>query len=321
MISSDPPSWLRDPQIPVVQCAANFSEGARWEVLEAIVSAAGHHPEAVVADWSADPDHNRMVLSLLGTPEGAVGAVLAAARVVIELVDLRLHSGAHPRMGVIDVVPFAPIRNTTLEECQAIAERCGHALLEELHVPVYFYAKSARPGRLTELPAIRHAVRATGHGMPRWMDYPPDLGTAVLPSRGTAVVGARPPLVAYNVFVARGTLNDARAVARQIRSKRTTEPVLHGVRALGLMLVSRGLPQVSMNLTAPHRTTLPRVYAYVATALEQRGAEAGAGEVIGLVSEATLGGVKPGDVSAQSLKPSQVVEYWLGTSHLLTGVT
>lgn len=306
--------------LPIVQCAANFSEGRRQDVVAAIAEAASAFPECVAADVSADPDHNRMVLSLLGAPESVLRAVLAACEEALRHLELRSHAGAHPRVGVADVIPFTPIRGASMDTCRELALRAAHTLWHDLRIPVYLYEHSARPHRPRSLPEIRKRLRASGTGLPDLTDLAPDFGEPRLGPGGAAVVGARDPLVAYNVFVAGGGVDAARHAARVIRQRRNSCPEIVGVRALGLELPSRNAAQVSMNLTQPYATPIPGVFAYVADALGRYGGQAGPGEVVGLVPRQTLGGCHPGDRGLELLTETQVIENWLETAGSPEGV-
>jgi len=317
-----PFSWVGHfrPGLPLVQCAANFSEGRRMAVLQEIVDSARVGSDVVVADWSADPDHNRAVISLLGEPEAVLHAVLGAARTALAKLDLSCHVGAHPRMGVVDVVPFTPIRDVSMDACRDLALRCARTFADELGVPVYLYGQAARPGRPRELPDLRRAVRAKGRGQPDWRFLEPDYSAPFDPRRGATVVGARPALVAYNVYLDRGSLVSAERAAIKVRRYRSNDPRVRGVRALAFELLSKRQCQVSMNLTDVNATTLPEVYRFVSEALREEDAEAGAGEVIGLVPQRTLGYAHPGDQGLEYLKETQIVEYWTGTLDAASGV-
>lgn len=297
--------------VPIVQCAANFSEGRRSDVIESIVRAAASEAGAIVADYSADPDHNRMVLSLLGKPDAVRRAVLRAAAEAVRLIDLRTHSGAHPRVGVVDVVPFTPIRGLDLAECAALADVTAEAMATDLGIPVYLYEHAARPGRPVSLPAIRKAVGASGSAEPRFDLLAPDYPAPLDPAKGAAVVGARGPLVAYNIYLRRGGLEHARKAAKIIRDERDRNAAIAGVRSLGLYLPSHGLAQVSMNVTRPADTPLPGVFEFVAHAVRDVGGEVGEGEVIGLVPMVSLSGAQPGEKGIEIMRPSQIIEYWV----------
>lgn len=297
---------------PVVQCAANFSEGRDEDVIRAIAGAARTAEGAVVADVSADPDHHRMVLSLLGHPEAVAAAIVKAVRSAAAHFDLRRHQGAHPRMGVADVVPFTPVRGVAMEQCVALARSVG-AQLADMGIPVYFYERSALVGRPSSLPHIRRAVGAVRGGELCFERLTPDLGGAPSDRLGAAVVGARMPLVAYNIYLASGGRAEARAAAARVRADRQTHGEIAGVRAMGLYLPSRGTAQVSMNVTMPDRTPLPGIYAYLSGVLEQLEAAAGESEVVGLLNQAALGGPSLSELHLESLLPTQVIEYWTET--------
>lgn len=296
---------------PLVQCAANFSEGRRADVVEAIASAATA-PGAVVADWSADPDHNRMVLTLLGRPEGVAEALLRAAAVAIERIDLRVHDGVHPRIGAVDVVPFTPIRNVTMEECIALSKRVAQDLATAHGLPVYLYELSVDLGRVQALPARRRggfeAIRDAELTGDRTPDYGP--GRAH-PTAGAAIVGARPPLVAWNVDLDAGDASAAREIAAAIRTERDRQASLAGVRAIGLWLPRRGCAQVSMNLTQVRAGVVPATLRFVRQEAERRVVNLRGSEFIGLVPLCALGESSPSEVLWQDFRPEQILEYWL----------
>jgi len=302
------------PGVPVVQCAANFSEGRDASIIASIAEAAGTAAGAVVADVSSDPDHNRSVVSLLGPPDAIRNAVVCAASEAARRMDLRRHRGVHPRMGVVDVVPFTPIRRVSMAECVALAEAVGEAFADDLGIPIYYYERSARPGRPVALPAIRSAVGAVPGAPPSFAGLAPDLGPVPTHRLGAVVVGARDPLVAYNIGLAQGSVTHAKRAAVRIRRERELLPCLSGVRALGLFLASRGLAQVSMNVTRPHATPIPGIRSFVETVLRELGARAGDGEIVGLVPRISFGGMSPQDLGLSSLRANQVIETWTETS-------
>jgi len=299
---------------PVVQCALNVSEGRRPEVLGELVAAASAHEGVVLADWSADPDHHRAVLSLLGHPSATADAVLAIAAVATRRIDLRLHEGVHPRLGVLDVVPFTPVRDIEMSECIDLSRRVAERLAHEAGLPVHFYELSSPGGRTVTLPEIRrHYARAAldpARRSPR-----PDVAAGPTdPARGVCVVGARGPLVAYNVEVSGEDDRLARAIAAGIRAQRVERPELSGVMALGLWLPSRRVAQVSMNLTRPLATPLPTVFGAVARLAEERGGKALRSEVVGLIPEASLAGEPPESILWFDARPGQILERWLRPS-------
>lgn len=295
---------------PVVQSAINFSEGRRAEVVDAIVAAARTVPGAVVADHSADKDHNRMVLTLLGDGVSVRAAALATARVAVREIDLRAHTGAHPRIGAVDVIPLVPVRGISMEECVALSLRIGEELARELGLPVYLYEHSADPSFPQALPEIRKGGFEGLFGRSLHARFGPEFPH---PTAGAVVVGARDPLVAWNILLDSPDDSAARAIAASIRRDRGSNSVLDGVRALGLWLPSRRMAQVSMNLTKPAVTPLPSVFDWVRSASDQLGAQVVESEVVGLVSMASLGGEPPERVLWQRYRESQLMEYWLGS--------
>ena len=241
---------------PLLECVPNVSEGrnhARLRRLAETVETAG----ARLVDMHADVDHHRSVFTFLGAPETVERAALAFARLTVELIDLRAHAGVHPRVGALDVMPFVPLAGLPMADAVAIAQRVGRALAAETNVPVFFYEEAAIvPGRrdLPELRAGGFEHLAERLGDPRWR---PDAGPATPhPSAGAAVIGARRPLIALNAMLDSDDVAGARAVAEAVRER--TPGGLAAVRALGVMLPSRGVAQVSMNLL-DYRRTSPRL--------------------------------------------------------------
>jgi glutamate formiminotransferase len=297
---------------PIIQSAINFSEGRRTEVIEAIAQAISEVHGAILADYSADADHNRMVASILGGPETIFKAAIAATKVAIERIDLREHTGAHPRIGAVDVLPVVPIRDISMLECVALSHRIGQELAARFHLPVYFYEQSTEPGRLSELPELRSGgfeglftVSLSGDRIPDAGPHHPH------PTAGAAIVGARYPLVAYNINLATTEVAVARRIAAKIREGRLLIPELQGVRALGLWLPSRGQAQVSMNLTLPDQSPMPAVFDFVRAQAKHEGVQAAESEIIGLIPRASLGGVPPERILWHGYRETQVIEYWL----------
>lgn len=296
----------------VVQSAINFSEGRRAEVIEAIAEAGWDRPDVLLADCSADPDHNRMVATLLGRPEAVRRAAVEMACVAVAWIDLRHHSGVHPRLGAVDVVPITPIRAVTMAACVEVAAQIGRDLAGRLALPVFFYEQSAAPGRRTALPDIRKGGFEGLFTEPLSGPRAPDLGPATPhPTAGAVVVGARGPLVAYNILLDTPDVRAARRIAAVIRRERETRPELRGVRALGLPLPSRQSAQVSMNLTRPDWTPLPGVFNFVQREAAQMGVKVLASEIIGLVPRDALGGEPPERLLWRDYRETQILEHWL----------
>ena len=282
---------------PLIQCVPNFSEGRRGENIAAILEAVRATPGVRLADWSADQDHHRLVVTFLGPPERVRDAALAAAAAALAALDISTHQGVHPRLGAIDVLPFVPIRDITLAECALLAVGVGRELADRHQLPVYLYEAATPDGR--SLPVVRkdafHRLR-------------PDFGPpSPHPTAGAVVVGARGPLIAYNVNLATPDIAIARQIAREVRAGAAR---MEGVRALGLALPSRGLTQVSMNITRPAETSLWAVFGYVARRARALGTDVVASEVIGALPGPSAFGVLA-DALRADLKPGQVLlENW-----------
>jgi glutamate formiminotransferase len=282
---------------PLVQCVPNFSEGRDPAVITAIVDAVRQTPGVRLADWSADTDHNRLVLTFVGPPNAVHTAVLASTTAAIERIDLRTHQGVHPRLGAMDVLPFVPLSGITLSECAEIARSVGTALADQFALPIFFYEAASASNNT--LPFVRKSAFGV---------LAPDFGpNAPHPTAGAAVVGARGALIAYNVNLATSDLSIARAIAREMR----VLPHLTGIRALGLRLPSRGLTQVSMNLTRPAATPLLAVFQYVQRRAQELGTSVIESEIIGALPGPTAFEVLADALQATTLKPGQVLlENW-----------
>jgi len=290
----------------LVECVPNFSEGRRPEVVEAIVAPLVGVPGVRLLDHRADPDHNRLVVSLVGDPEPLADALSASCRVAVERIDLRTHRGAHPRIGAVDVVPFVPLRGVTMAECVTIAREFGSRLNRETGVPVYFYEEAAtRPDRRNledvrrgQFEALRREIGTPGRA--------PDVGeAAVHPSAGATAVGARRFLVAFNVNLASRDLAVAKAVAKAVRASSGGLP---HVKAVGVDLAGRGMVQVSMNLTDHEATPLHEALERVRAEAHSRGVEVAETEIYGMVPAAAMLDAAAHDLQAAGFDHSQVIE-------------
>jgi len=283
----------------IVQCVPNFSEGRKPEVMEAIVSAARQTAEVRIADWSGDPDHNRMVLTLVGQPEQVLKSVLAAADAAIHHIDLRTHHGAHPRLGAIDVLPFVPIKGVTMEECTQLAYRAGAELAKTHNLPVFYY-EAAASGRT--LPYVRkHA----------FVDLFPDAGPsdAPHPTAGAVVVGARNPLIAYNVELDTTDMKAARKIATELRDGGSAG--ISGVRTLALFLESKQRAQISMNVVDTENVSLHDLFRTICERCAELGIDVVGSEVIGAVPGYSAFQVVAEALNSTGLRPGQVLfENW-----------
>lgn len=266
----------------IVECVPNFSEGRRKQVVDKIVHSIRSVPGIKVLDVEMDPDHNRSVVTFTGNKENVQEAAFRGARAAVELIDLTKHKGQHPRIGALDVLPFVPIAGVTLDECVEIANRVGARIGKELKVPVYLYEAAAkRPDRVNlenvrrgEFEGLRESILTDES---RYPDYGPRM---VHPTAGAVAVGARMPLIAFNINLRTKDLKVAKEIARKIRTSGGGLPKL---KALGLFLETKGMVQVSMNLTDYTVTPLSLVFETVQKEAEKMGVEIAESEIIGLV--------------------------------------
>jgi len=252
----------------LLECVPNFSEGRNPATVEALldsIRAAG----ACVLDHSLDPDHHRSVITFAGSPDAILEAAVAAAGKAADLIDLRRHKGVHPRIGALDVLPFVPIRGISLTECAGLAVRAAERIWDLHRVPAFLYEAAARLPERTNLAAIR-----------RHPPGKPDIGDALHPTAGAVAIGARNFLIAYNVNLTGGSLAAARRIAARVRESSGGLPC---VKALGLPLASRGLLQVSMNLTNFEVTPMHAAFHAVNSAAEKEGMQIVESELIGLI--------------------------------------
>ena len=269
----------------VLEAVPNFSEGRNLDVVNGIVEAM-REAGATVLDWSADADHHRCVVTIVGPPKAVENAALAGAHVACKHIDLRSHDGVHPRIGALDVLPFVPLVGLTLEQARVVALRVGRRIVDEVGVPVYFYGHASEsPGHsLHEL--RRGGFETLVKGWPQ--GRPADLVPAAWPypgahpTLGVTCVGARSVLLAWNVYVSDLTLAQARQVARELREQHSG---LAGVRALALELPRRGALQISMNLEDPRVTSPARVFEYLETLVLASGGRVIETEIIGLMPD------------------------------------
>ncbi len=257
----------------VLECVPNFSEGRDLVKVREIVMSL-RRPGVLLLDYSSDPDHNRTVVTIAGPPVAVVEAAVAAVGKAAELIDLRQHRGVHPRMGAADVVPFVPVSGITLERAAHLARLAGEQMVTQHQVPVFFYEAAAmRPG----LRRLEQARRGGFEGTAALGKFP-DLGGALHPSAGAAIVGARDFLVAFNLLLETADVELAQRIARQVRESGGGFP---GVKALGVPV--RGHAQVTLNITDFRRTPVQRVFERVRELATAERTAILSGELIGLV--------------------------------------
>lgn len=269
----------------VVECIPNVSEGRRADVIEACASSI-RTAGAALLDLHTDAAHNRSVYTFAGSPSTVRDAVLALAATAIDRIDLRQHTGVHPRIGAVDVIPLVPISGVTMADCVALAKDLGETLARRHGLPIYFYEHSATQPERRRLEQIRRGEFEGLAARLRTPAWAPDCGPAEPhPSAGASVVGARPPLLAYNVNLASDRLDVAKAIARRVRESSGGLP---SVKALGLALADRGIVQVSMNLTNVTECPPHVVFALIVEEAARHGVEVLESEIVGLIPAAAL---------------------------------
>ena len=265
----------------IMECVPNFSEGRDLQKIDKIVAPFRGKQGVKLLDYSNDEDHNRLVVTVVGEPEPLRDAVLEAIGVAVELIDLNHHQGQHPRMGAVDVVPFIPIRNVTMEEAVALSKEVGKEVAKRYNLPVFLYEKSASAPHRENLAAVR---KGEFEGMAEKIKQPewhPDFGLAERqPTAGTVAIGARMPLVAYNINLNTPSLEIAHDIAKKIRF---IGGGLRYCKAMGVELKDRGITQVSINMTDYTRTALYRAFELVRVEARRYGVSIVGSEIIGLV--------------------------------------
>lgn len=281
-----------------IEAVPNFSEGRDRRRIEALVAAMSGVPGAWVLDLHADPDHNRSVVTLAGEPQPVAEAALRGVAQAAESIDLRRHSGEHPRIGAIDVLPFIPIEGVKMEDCIALARQTGREIWSRNRIPVYFYEEAAMRPERKKLESVRSGeFEYLREEAPLNPDRAPDVGGPALhPSAGAVAVGARKFLIAYNIDLDTPDVSIARSIARVIRASNGGLP---HVKAIGVELKERKLAQVSTNLTDFERMPIRRVFDAVRRESERHGCGIAGSEIVGLVPRKALG---PDDVAYLQLK-------------------
>lgn len=266
----------------VVECVPNFSEGRRRDVIDKIISSIKSVTGVKLLDVESDTDHNRSVVTFVGDRESVKEAAFRGAKTAEELIDLNKHRGQHPRMGALDVLPFVPISGVSMKDCVAVANQVGERIARELGIPVFLYEAAARRPERKNLENVR---RGEFEGLRDSIDRDdsriPDYGPReVHPTAGATAVGARMPLVAFNVNLKSTDVTVAKGIAKKIRASSGGMP---HVKALGLSLADRGMVQVSMNLTDYTVTSVSKVFEAIQREAKDRGIEIAEGELIGLI--------------------------------------
>ena len=264
-----------------MECVPNFSEGRDAEKIDKIVAPFRGKPGVKLLDYSNDEDHNRLVVTLVGEPEALCNALFEAIGVAINLIDLNQHHGQHPRMGAVDVVPFIPIKNVTMDEAIALSKQLAARVADAYQLPVFLYEKSASAAHRENLAAIRKGEFEGMDDKIKLPEWKPDYGpTAKHPTAGTVAIGARMPLVAYNINLNTPDLTIATDIAKKIRF---IGGGLRYCKAMGVELKDRGITQVSINMTDYSKTALYRAFELVRIEARRYGVTIVGSEIIGLV--------------------------------------
>jgi len=265
----------------IIECVPNFSEGRDLEKIEKIVAPFRGKDGVKLLDYQNDPDHNRAVVTVVGAPEPLKTAIIEAVGVAIDVIDMREHQGQHPRMGAIDVVPFIPVKAVTPQEAVAISKDVAGKVADKYNLPVFLYEASATRPERQNLATIRKGQFEGMAEKIKQAEWKPDFGPAQIHlSAGVTAIGARMPLVAYNVNLNTGNLEIADKIAKQVRH---ISGGLRYCKGIGIELKDRGIVQVSMNMTDYTKTALYRVFELIKIEARRYGVNVVGSEIIGLV--------------------------------------
>jgi glutamate formiminotransferase / formiminotetrahydrofolate cyclodeaminase len=296
----------------LVECVPNFSEGRNKSVVQALVAEISRDRSIRLLDQEMNADHNRCVITFVGEPDAVLEAALRGVRKATELIDMRQHRGEHPRMGATDVLPFVPVGSASLERCIDLARRAGERIGSELGIPAYLYeAAATRPSRQNLADVRRGEFEGIAATIATDPDRAPDFGPrAVHPTAGAIAVGARLPLLAFNVNLGTRDVEVAKKIAKAIRFQ---SGGLRYVKALGFELTERGIVQVSMNLVNTWGTPVHRVFALIKDEAERYGVPIVGSEVVGLIVQDALLDVAEHALRLENFSREQVLENRLTT--------
>lgn len=288
----------------LVECIANYSEGRRYEVVDGIAAAIQSVAGVHILDRHSDEDHNRTVITFLGSPEAVEEAAFRSISKAAELINLDQHQGEHPRIGATDVVPFVPISGVNMQDCVAIAQRLGQRVGEELNIPVYLYEEAAtRPDRVNLENIRRGEYEALKTEIGTTPDRIPDFGPAQVSPAGATVIGARHPLIAYNIYLNTDDLSVAKKVAQALRH---SSGGLRYVKALGMLV--EGHAQVSMNMTNFRATPVARIVEMARREAARYGVSIQRSELVGLIPQEALVEAATWYLQLDAFKTDQILE-------------
>lgn len=292
----------------LIECVPNISEGRRPEVVEQIVDTLRGRDGVKLLDYSSDADHNRSVITLVGEPQAVKAAMVDFVGKALELIDLRNHQGQHPRMGAVDVIPFIPIKEVTVEEAVQLSKELAETLYAKYGVPSFLYESSATAEHRKNLANLRKGEFEGMKDKVKTDDFRPDYGDDIHESYGITAIGARPFLVAFNINLASDDIEVANKVARAVRH---LSGGLRFVKGMGVKLEDRGIVQVSMNLTDFTKTPIYRVFELVKLEAARYGVDVIGSEIIGLVPMAALVDTASWYLRTEDFSHDQVLENML----------
>lgn len=290
----------------LVECIPNFSEGRRPAVVAEIMEAIRGVEGVTVLDCSSDASHNRSVITFTGRPSAVKKAAFAAVGRAKDLINMEEHRGEHPRIGAADVVPFVPLEGVTMEECVELARELGREIGEKLEIPVYLYEEAAARPERKNLSNVRkgefEGLKSSIHLEERKPDFGPP---RVHPTAGAVAVGARHPLIAYNINLATSDVGIAKKIAKSIRGSSGGYP---SIKALGVMLEDRKTAQVTINVCNYREVSLPRIFETVKREAARYGVNISGSEIVGLVPLEALAGAAEFYLQLEDFKMDQILE-------------
>lgn len=290
----------------IIECIPNFSEGRDLEKVEAVVNVFRGVQGVKLLDYSSDADHNRTVVTVVGEPEALEVAIINMAEKVYNSIDMSIHTGGHPRMGALDVVPFVPIDGVTMDECVEMANRVGKTIGERFNIPVYLYEKAATASHRENLATVRKGQYEGFFEKIKEANWAPDYGPLEVNVKGGCVaVGARQPLVAFNVNLGTDNLQVAETIGKTVRH---IGGGLRFVKAMGVKLEDRNIVQVSMNLVNYEKTAVYRAFEMVKMEAKRYGVPVIGSEVVGLIPMAALISSAEYYLQIENFSMSQVLE-------------
>ena len=290
----------------IFECIPNFSEGRDNEKIEKIVEPFRANEDVKLLDYSADKDHNRLVVTLIGGPEGLKESMLQATGIAVEEIDMNNHEGEHPRMGAVDVIPFTPVKNATMDEAIDLAKEVASQAAEQYDLPTYLYEEAATAPERKNLAKIRKGEYEGFSEKIKKEKWKPDYGEAKLhPTAGATVVGARMPLVAFNINLDTDNMDIANKIARKIRH---SSGGLRYCKAIGIELSERGIVQVSMNMTNYTKTALYQTFEMVKFEAKRYGINIIGSELIGLLPAQALMDVAEYYLKLEDFSEDQIME-------------